>query len=145
MAPTSSSTIARPSPELSGRPVGWREPVEPLENPLEVFFRDARAVVVDVDRGPVLVEQAGRHRHTRSGVLQSVFDQIGYHLSQAVRVRFAEELVRKVGTQLDVEAERRCHRLERVRRLGDDRRQVDRATMKAERSRLELGQLEQIL
>ena len=87
MARASSRTMARP--EAGARTGAGRRPgagVQALEDPRPLARRDARAVVVHGEHGPVALALATATRIRRAGVPAGVLEQVGGDLGQPVGV-----------------------------------------------------------
>jgi hypothetical protein len=101
------------------------EPVEAIENPLALGRRDPRTVVRHVERyvGP---HTPPAHVHLRAGasVPQSVFHQIGQHLSQQRLI--AVKLDRGSGRKAQCLPGFLRRRPEGIDHRGGDRRQIHR-------------------
>ena len=142
MATTSSSTMARPSPEPSFREAAdtdWYKRSKTLSRsslaiPACVFDGQSRQAV----------GEAGRNPDAGSGVLQRVLDDVADHLSEPVGVSFAQHRPGCGGSQFKGEPERRRRQLEALGGLGHDLAKVDRRAVQAERPGLQLGQFEQV-
>ena len=82
--------MASPSPELTFRSAGRRDWYSRSKTRSRSCRRDPRSVILHEHRGPALSNRPVLYRHLRGGVLQGVFDDVGDHLAQAVRVSVAE-------------------------------------------------------